>query len=158
VIYEFTKDAGQRAPSVTRLLFLETLDDDAIDTILAFTAAPSSPMAMTQIRVLGGAMARVPATETAFAHRDATVMVAMITPFADVAEAPVHTAWVTAYFEALRPGAIGVYSNFLENEGLGRVREAYPGITYARLAQVKRQYDPRNLFHLNQNIRPAVSS
>ena len=157
-IYEFTKEAGQRGPSVTRSLFLDTLDEAAIDAILEFTASPSSPIAMTQIRILGGAMADVSPTETAFAHRDATVMIALITPFADVAHAPVHEAWTTAYFEALRPRATGVYSNFLEDEGAARVREAYPALTYQRLAQVKRQYDPNNLFHLNQNIRPAAES
>ncbi len=113
---------------------------------------------MTQIRILGGAMGRVPASETAFAHRDATVLIAMITPFEDAVEAPVHEAWTSAYFDALRPGATGVYSNFLSDEGDGRVHEAYPGQTYQRLAQVKRRYDPTNVFHLNQNIRPAVES
>jgi FAD/FMN-containing dehydrogenase len=157
-IYEFTKEAGRAAPSATRSMFLDTLDDDAIDTILAYTAAPSSPHAMTQIRILGGAMGRVPASETAFAHRDATVMIAMITPFEDATETPVHEAWTSAYFEALRPAATGVYSNFLSDEGDGRVHEAYPGLTYQRLAQVKRRYDPTNVFHLNQNIRPAAES
>ena len=158
VIYEFTKGAGEPGPAVTRSLFLDALDDAAIDTMLAFTSAKSSPMAMTQIRVLGGAVSRVPAGETAFAHRDAPVMVALITPFVDVAETAVHEAWTTAYFDALRPASTGVYSNFLSDEGEERVHEAYPAATYGRLAQVKRQYDPANLFHLNQNIRPAVES
>ena len=118
---------------------------------------PSSALAMTQIRILGGQMSRVPADATAFAHRDAKVMVVLITPFEDPAEAPVHTAWTHEYFEALRPRAIGVYSNFLEAEGEDRIREAYPTATYRRLADVKRRYDPTNLFRLNQNIAPAVS-
>ena len=153
-IYEFTKAAEERGFSAHRSLFLDTLDDAAIDEILARHAAPSSPRAMTQIRVLGGAVARVPSTATAFAHRGATVMVTMITGYEDAAEAPVHEAWTQAYYEALRPGSIGVYANFLEDEGEARVREAYPDVTYRRLAQVKRHYDPGNLFHLNQNIVP----
>jgi FAD/FMN-containing dehydrogenase len=111
---------------------------------------------MTQIRILGGAMARVGADETAFAHRDAKVLVVIITPFEDPAEAPVHAAWTHAYYEALRPGSTGVYSNFLESEGEARIREAYPEATYRRLADVKRRYDPTNLFRLNQNIQPAA--
>jgi FAD/FMN-containing dehydrogenase len=154
-IYEMLKDAEQRSPTSHRSLFLETLDDAAVDTILERMAAPSSPVAMTQIRILGGAMARVGADDTAFAHRDAPVMVVIVTPFEDMAAAPVHAAWTQAYYEELRPRAIGVYSNFLEAEGEDRIREAYPEATYRRLADVKRRYDPTNLFRRNQNIAPA---
>ncbi len=97
---------------------------------------------MTQIRILGGAMARVPAGATAFAHRDAGVMVVIITPFEDPAEAPVHQAFTQAYYEALRPRATGVYANFLEDEGEARIHEAYPDLTYRRLAKVKRRLRP----------------
>jgi FAD/FMN-containing dehydrogenase len=155
-IYEMLKDAEKPSAGAHRSLFLDSLDDAAIDAILEHTAAASSPATMTQIRILGGAVARVPAGDTAFAHRDAGVMVVILTPFEDPAEAPVHQAFTEAYFEALRPGAIGVYANFLEAEGEARVHEAYPDLTYRRLAQVKRTYDPTNLFRLNQNIKPTV--
>jgi FAD/FMN-containing dehydrogenase len=157
-IYEMLRDAEQRSPSTARSLFLSTLDDAAIDEILARHAAPSSPFAMTQIRILGGAMARVDASATAFAHRDAAVLVTILTPFMDPAELPIHTAWTQRYIDALRPNATGVYANFLEDEGEGRIREAYPTETYRRLAEVKRRYDPTNLFHMNQNITPAVQA
>jgi FAD/FMN-containing dehydrogenase len=157
-IYDFTAEGGKRGNGVVRSMFLETLDDAAVDTILARVAAPSSPTAMTEIRVLGGAMARVPAEATAFAHRDANVLVALITTFEDAAEQPIHEAWTQAYFDELRPKATGVYSNFLADEGEGRVGEAYPSATYARLAEIKRRWDPANLFRLNQNIRPAGST
>ena len=110
---------------------------------------------MTQIRVLGGAMARVGDAETAFAHRQAPILVTIITPFEDVAQARVHEAWTHGLYESLRLRAIGAYANFLEGEGESRVREAYPALTHRRLAEVKRRYDPSNLFHLNQNIAPA---
>jgi FAD/FMN-containing dehydrogenase len=157
-IYELLKDAEQPGPGVHRSLFLSTLDDAAIDAILDHTAAATSPATMTQIRILGGAMARVPAGDTAFAHRNAGVMVVLMTQFEDPAEAPVHHAFIQAYYEALAPASVGVYSNFLEVEGEERIREAYPDLTYHRLAQVKRRYDPENLFRLNQNIRPAAES
>jgi FAD/FMN-containing dehydrogenase len=156
-IYAMLKDAEQRSPTSHRSLFLETLDDTAVDTILDRMAAPSSPVAMTQIRILGGAMARVGAEDTAFAHRDAQVMVTIITPFEDVAQAPIHAAWTHAYYEALRPRSMGVYSNFLEDEGAARIHEAYPERTYRRLADIKRRYDPTNLFRRNQNIAPAAA-
>ncbi len=71
-------------------------------------------------------------------------------------EAPVHEAWVSAFVAALRQGDPGVYVNFLGDEGEGRIREAYPGSTWERLAAIKSRYDPTNLFRLNQNIRPTA--
>ena len=154
-IYGFTEGGAQPGPSAFRSLFLDTLDDATIDTILAHATAPDAPFSITQIRILGGAMGRVPSTATAFAHRESDVMIAIITPFGDPSQADAVDAWTAAYFEALRPAGTGVYSNFLGDEGADRVREAYPGLTYQRLAAVKRRYDPANVFRLNQNIRPA---
>jgi FAD/FMN-containing dehydrogenase len=156
-IYEFTAEGGTPGPNVVRSLFMDALDDASVDEILTRMAAPSSPMAVAQIRVLGGAMARVPAGATAFAHRGANVLLALITPFENAAELPVHEAWTVEFFEALRPRSTGVYSNFLAAEGEDRIREAYPTATYARLAEVKRRYDPENLFRMNQNIRPTAA-
>ena len=154
-IYQLTAEGERRAYAVHRSRFLDALDDDAVDAILDATAAPSSPVAMVQLRVLGGAMARVPADATAFAHRDAPVMVTIITPYEDPATEPAQRAWTDGLYEALAAHDAGVYSNFLEAEGDERIRAAYPGGTYERLADIKRRYDPRNLFRMNQNIRPA---
>jgi FAD/FMN-containing dehydrogenase len=97
----------------------------------------------------------VPATETAYAHRGRRVMVALGALYERAEETPEHEAWVTAFADSLRQGAVGVYVNFLGDEGETRVREAYPGPTWDRLVAVKSQYDPTNLFRLNQNIPPA---
>jgi FAD/FMN-containing dehydrogenase len=153
-IFEIGGPGGPMA-SVTRSMFLPALDDAAVDTILDFMARRSAPGAMVQLRVLGGAVARVPADATAFAFRDRPLMLTVIVPFPDPAEADVHRAWADALSGALRPAA-GVYSNFLEDEGPARVREAYPGLTYHRLASVKRRYDPDNVFRVNHNIPPAT--
>jgi FAD/FMN-containing dehydrogenase len=96
----------------------------------------------------------VPADATAFAHRDAKLMISLITAYQDAADGDVHIAWTEAFFERLRPIARGVYANFLADEGRERVHEAYPAATYSRLAAIKRAYDPSNLFRRNQNIRP----
>ena len=64
-------------------------------------------------------------------------------------------AWTSALWRTIRLEGCGVYVNFLEVEGPDRVREAYPPATYARLAAIKRRYDPRNLFRFNQNVPPT---
>ncbi|MGH2560200.1 MAG: BBE domain-containing protein [Thermomicrobiales bacterium] len=66
-----------------------------------------------------------------------------------------HLAWTEAFWQAIAPKTDGTYVNFLEDEGEGRIRAAYPPATHARLAEVKRRYDPTNLFRRNQNITPA---
>jgi FAD/FMN-containing dehydrogenase len=153
-IYEFTKEGGERGASTTRSVFLDVLDDASVDAILdAMARAPEG--AMVQLRVFGGAMGRVPADATAFAHRSAAVQVVIINGFPTPESAAEATAWNRALFAALEPRATGVYVNFLEDEGEHRVRTAYPGETYERLARVKRRYDPANVFHRNQNVRPA---
>jgi FAD/FMN-containing dehydrogenase len=98
-------------------------------------------------------MADVPADATAFAHRDASVLVAILGGY-ESDRSPVE-AWANDFFAAIAPRAAGVYSNFLEDEGDGRVREAYPAGTHDRLVAAKRRYDPTNLFRRNQNIRPS---
>jgi FAD/FMN-containing dehydrogenase len=100
-------------------------------------------------------MARVPAAETAFAHRAAPIMVTVLDHYEDASSDGAELAWTETLHAALAPESSGVYSNFLQSEGEDRVREAYPVGTYDRLAAIKRRYDPANLFRMNQNIRPA---
>ena len=153
-IYEFTAEGATRHPNTTRSVFMDVLDDGSVDAIVdALADAP--PMSMVQIRVFGGAMGRVSSDATAFAHRDASVMVSIMSGFMESEMAEAATAWNRSLFAALEPKATGVYANFLEDEGDERVRVAYPGDTYERLARIKRRYDPANIFHRNQNIRPA---
>jgi FAD/FMN-containing dehydrogenase len=75
--------------------------------------------------------------------------------YASPEEDHVHRAWAEDAAAALRQGEDGVYVNFLGDEGAERVRAAYPGATWNRLAEVKRRYDPDNMFRLNQNVPPA---
>jgi FAD/FMN-containing dehydrogenase len=157
-IYQMLEGAEQRGHEIARSRFLDTIDDEAVDAMLAAMANAASPMAMVQIRILGGAMARVPADATAFAHRSANVMVAVLDPFEDPDTRAEQVAWTVGLHEALAPNAVGVYSNFLEREGEDRILEAYGEATYQRLSLIKRRYDPTNLFRLNQNIRPAGAS
>jgi FAD/FMN-containing dehydrogenase len=126
------------------------------ETIVDHLQASKAQMAVAQIRVLGGAMARVPADATAFAHRGSRIMVNVAAVYERPDEAAVHQPWVSGFAAALRQGDDGAYVGFLGDEGEGRIREAYPGSTYERLAAIKARYDPTNLFRLNQNIPAAT--
>ena len=100
-------------------------------------------------------MARVGPDDTASAHRDRRYFVAIIGIWLDAAEnAAVHSVWTGSLWQEIRHEGSGVYVNLLENEGADRVHEAYPPATYARLADIKRRYDPGNLFRFNQNVPP----
>jgi FAD/FMN-containing dehydrogenase len=118
----------------------------------------NATMAVAQLRVLGGAMARVPADATAFAHRSSRILVNLAALVSDLAELPPHEPWLDAFAADLRQEDQGAYVNFVADEGAERIREAYPGPTWDRLAQIKRRYDPTNLFHRNQNIPPATEA
>jgi hypothetical protein len=113
-------------------------------------------MSAAQLRVLGGAMARVPAQATAFAHRRSRMMATVAAMFQDPAGRPEHEAWVAGLAGELRRPGGGAYVGFLADEGADRVRAAYPEETWDRLAAVKAEYDPGNLFRLNQNVPPAA--
>jgi FAD/FMN-containing dehydrogenase len=138
-----------------RSLFLPELDEGALKTVVDQTHAVMSPGTIVQVRVLGGALGRVPMDATAFAHRDKHVWITAMhqgPADADPSELRGRTEQV---WRALQPYSAGAYANFLGDEGESRIREAYPPATYARLAAIKARYDPTNLFRNNQNIKPA---
>lgn len=150
-LYQFTAQAAERHTASVRAGFLDELSDEVIGAILEHSQSRPAPMGMVQIRALGGAMARVPKDTTAFAHRDKSFLVAII----NMGDGSEVATWTEALWQRLRPYTAGVAVNFVGDEGDERVREAYPTPTYERLAEVKRRYDPTNLFRLNQNIQPA---
>ena len=105
---------------------------------------------------LNGAVHDVAADATAFAYRDAQLTHIIGAVRGDPAPMPRYREWVRAYWEALHPhSAGGSYVNFLMEEGSERIATSYRG-NFARLAQIKRKYDPDNLFRVNQNIPPAA--
>jgi FAD binding domain-containing protein/berberine-like enzyme len=141
--------------AVVRTMFVDRVDRPMAETILERIKGSSAPMAVTQLRVLGGAMARVPADATAFAHRRERIMLNVAAMYMRPEERATHQAWVASTAGDLADGSTGAYAGFLGDEGEQRVRAAYPGATYDRLAAVKAQYDPDNVFRLNHNIQPA---
>jgi len=134
--------------------FLKGLPDEALDMLVDRFSAITSPLSALLIEQFGGAVARVPADETAFAQRDALFNLAIISRWADPATATTHIDWAKKTSDVARPFASGgVYVNYLGAEGADRVRAAY-GAKYDRLVAVKQKYDPKNLFSVNQNIQP----
>ncbi|HEY6296772.1 MAG TPA: BBE domain-containing protein, partial [Streptosporangiaceae bacterium] len=104
---------------------------------------------------INGACHDVAADATAFGHRDANYACVIAGMWPDPADNEANIAWVRDYHAALAPhSAPGGYVNFASADDQQFVRDNY-GAGYERLAQVKRRYDPANLFHLNQNITPA---
>jgi len=154
-LYRLTEGGPEPTEEVARSFFVDHVDERAGEAIVEHLRASTAPLSVAQLRVLGGAMARVPAEATAFAHRERRLMVAIGAVYERADETPVHEDWVTGFADSLRGGNDGVYVNFLGDEGEARVREAYPGATWDRLAAIKARYDPTNFFRLNQNIPPA---
>jgi hypothetical protein len=123
--------------------------------VMEYLDASTAKFQVAQIRVLGGAIARVPAGATAYAHRARRMMVNVACLYEDVEEAAAHDAWAERFWRALQNGEPGAYVNFLGSDGPSRMREAYPGDTWDRLCAIKARYDPTNLFRLNQNLSPV---
>ena len=106
--------------------------------------------------MLGGAAARVADDATAYAHRKRRFMANGAVLVQSVEELPSHDGWLDDFARTIQRGPEAAYVNFLTTKGEARVRQAYPGGTYERLAAIKRRYDPTNLFRLNQNIAPRA--
>jgi FAD/FMN-containing dehydrogenase len=157
-MYELMPEAPASVTFVTRNLMGDELDDQAIEAILAHMEPALLPsdesLAAVEIRVLGGAIARIPIAATAFAHRHRKVVVSIVAAGFDPIESERHRAWVESLYRAMSHLANGTYVNFLDIDGETRIGEAYPESTFRRLTDVKRRYDPTNLFRRNLNIRP----
>ncbi|HEY5202404.1 MAG TPA: FAD-binding oxidoreductase [Acidothermaceae bacterium] len=137
--------------------YLAELSDDAITTIMEHAPRMRSPLSSFYLQHLGGEIARPDGTSAAFGHRDGLFDFAILTVWRDPAENAEHIAWAREFFDAMAPHAHGVYVNNLGTEGADRVKAAYAPDTYAKLVALKDTYDPRNVFHLNQNIAPSQS-
>jgi FAD/FMN-containing dehydrogenase len=149
------EDPAYHPIAVNATFFIDEVEAPLCEAIVDGLTAYDAPMRVVQLRVLGGAMARVPNDATAFAHRDRRVMAVVAAICGRAEERPERARWVARFAASLRRGRPGAYVNFLGDEGPARVREAYPGATWDRLVAVKRRYDSTNLFRLNQNVPPA---
>jgi hypothetical protein len=138
--------------------FLPELRDDLIDVIAGHAFAATSPRSYAAMFHLGGAVSRVPDAATSFGNRQATHAITLDGVWRSGENyADRDIAWTRRFFAALDSYREGVYVNFLgADEAPDRVRDAYRPGTYERLVDVKTKYDPANVFHRNQNIRPSL--
>ena len=132
-----------------------SLNDGTIGTLVDYAAKLPSPECELAFAQLGGAINRVPAAATAYPHRDIGFVLNIHTRWRDPVDDRECIGWARSLFEACKPFATGgVYVNFMPEEERDRVPSAYLG-NARRLAQIKAEYDPLNLFRMNQNIRPT---
>jgi hypothetical protein len=141
-----------------RALYLDDLTDDVIGVMTEYSAKKNSPMSFSPTFRIDGAFAEVDDAATAFGglrRPGYVVNLACVAPTPDLLDA--DTAWVRAYWEALLPHARGngSYVNFMVESDQERIFAAYGPEKYRRLAEIKAEYDPENLFRHNANIRPA---
>jgi FAD/FMN-containing dehydrogenase len=135
--------------------FISELNDGVIDAHSEFGSTVTSVNTSVHVYPIDGAVARVGAEDTAFANRGMKFAPVIAAQWPDPADNEANIAWARNYAEALRPhSAASGYINFMDAEDQNRVAENY-GVNYERLQAIKSKYDPGNLFHVNQNIKPA---
>ena len=138
--------------------FVRSLPDEAIDTHIAQAAKAPSEISLMHLYPIDGAVRRVPSDASAWPTRDATWSMVIAGIHSDATKADALKTWGRNYWKAVHPFNLeGGYVNFMmDDEAEGRVQATY-GENYRRLASVKAQYDPKNLFRVNQNIHPHAS-
>jgi FAD/FMN-containing dehydrogenase len=136
--------------------FATDLPDEAIAVHMDHGTRIPAITSAVHLYAIDGAVHDVPADATAFGHREARYAVNVIGTWSDAADDDRAVRWVRDYHEALAPfSEAGGYTNFASGDDGGRAADNY-GANYARLAEVKRRWDPDNLFHRNQNIAPST--
>ncbi len=121
---------------------------------LKFGSSIPTPLSQMHLYPISGAASRVGAEDTPWAYRSANYAGVIIGVDPDSKNAKTITNWCKDYWEALHPySSGGAYSNFLMDEGQERVKASYKH-NYNRLVEIKRRFDPNNLFKVNQNIKP----
>jgi FAD/FMN-containing dehydrogenase len=134
--------------------FVKTLSDDVIALVIESAVTAPSPMNVVMVEVYGGAVARVASDATAFGHRDALFNLSMLAISNDASIDDEQRAWARENWQKALPYSTGgAYVNYM-SEGED-VHSAYSDARFQRLAAIKAQYDPENLFRFNQNIPPA---
>jgi FAD/FMN-containing dehydrogenase len=138
--------------------FVTEVSDEAVARHVEHGSALPTMLSTVHLYAIDGAAHRVGRNDTAFSYRDANWALVIVGVDPDPANAPAITDWCREYFDAVHPySSGGAYVNFMMDEGQERVRASFRD-NYTRLAEIKRKYDPTNLFRVNQNIHPAAQA
>jgi hypothetical protein len=153
----FDASAPRGIRSYWKSEYLADIPADFVQTAVEYVGKAPSPFTAIHLQHLGGAIQRKSAGETAFTHREAQYVMNIIGEWPEASQDAQNTAWVRGLWQAVQSYATGaVYLNFMDNnEGQARIRAAYGETKFARLTELKKKYDPGNLFRLNQNIPPG---
>ncbi len=135
---------------------IKELSAGCIDQVLAFIQSVPTDECEVFIAHMEGAPSRIPPEATAFAHRTTPFVLNIHTRWQNQHDDESCIAWARKFHQATQPFSQGVYVNFLSDEGEDRVKDAYIDSVWQRLVQLKDKYDPQNMFHLNQNIKPSA--
>ncbi len=138
---------------------LEELSDEAIDTMVVYAAKIGSPFTILVILPHGGAIREVGEEESAIGGREAACTVHAISMWENPAESEANIAWAREFIGAMEPFTIpGISLNFTSDQSEEKVKASFGSEKYERLVALKNEYDPTNLFRLNQNIKPTAQS
>jgi hypothetical protein len=141
-----------------RCACMRQMPQAAIDTFVRVARAKPSTTSHIILYRLGGAFARMPDDETAISHRDVPWMYQVLSSWLDSGADEVNRAWARGGRDALNQHSEAMsFANFVADEGDASLRVAYGDSKLARLAAVKRAWDPDNVFHLNHNVKPALA-
>lgn len=151
-------DAG--APEGTRAYwkahYVNEITDAFIEAVLERAETLVGSLSMVGIEPMGGAVARVDSTATAYPHREARYSFGIFGGWMDPADDEAAIEWTREFHDAVAPYATGgVYANYLDGDDSEKVHSAF-GENYERLAALKAEWDPENVFRLNQNVEPAT--
>lgn len=154
-IYELGGEAPPRGAVAVRTAMADELSDAQLESVYGYLQENAPPgMGAFQLRVLGGAFARVPADQTAFAHRERRFMLGTLAITPGISDDDAAEAWVECFAAQVGTDSGPAYVNYLGKDAQRRLADAYPESTLRRLREVKRRYDPDNRFRWNANIEP----
>jgi hypothetical protein len=148
----FPPDDSYHPKALATTMMMKSVDVQLAQTMIEHLNNSDAKMRAVQLRVLGGAVSRVAAEATAYAHRNSLILANIATFYDTEEEKPKRQAWVSNLSKALYQGDDGAYVGFIGPDEEARVRAVYPEATWHRLSEVKKLYDPANLFNRNVNI------